>query len=95
MPTNEPIDLSVSAGYNGEEDLTVTVDIRYQACKLRHQWPTTKLGSLAIAVGAYDVGKLNLELEVRMISVFIQLGFEDQSDTDILLCKVFIKISIG
>lgn len=40
-------------------------------------------------MGAYDVGKLNLELEVRMISVCIQLGFKDQPDTDTLLCKVF------
>ncbi|CAN7042351.1 unnamed protein product, partial [Brassica rapa subsp. trilocularis] len=39
------------------------------------------LFSAFFSVGAYDVGKLNLELEVRMISVFIQLGFEDQSDT--------------
>ncbi|KAL0855958.1 hypothetical protein Bca101_061111 [Brassica carinata] len=37
-------------------------------------------------VGPYDEGKLNLNLV---------LGFEDQSDTVTLMCKVFVKISVG
>ncbi|CAG7894601.1 unnamed protein product, partial [Brassica rapa] len=44
--------------------------------------------------GPYDERKLNLELEVLMISVCIELDFEDQLDTDTLICKVFIKKSV-
>ncbi|KAG2321404.1 hypothetical protein Bca52824_014617 [Brassica carinata] len=43
------------------------------------KWPATKPGSLTIAVGAYDERKMNLELEVRMITVCIDFGFGDQS----------------